>query len=64
MKLIVPVFVPILIGSIGLSMLAHNPRFEMYRSVDVLQLLASGACFGVALSGMAAMILGRRVRSR
>ena len=37
------------IGSIGLFQLMEKPRFAMYHTVDVIQLLASGACFGVAL---------------
>jgi hypothetical protein len=45
----------VLIGAIGLMNVTRNPRFEMFHSVDVLQLIASGMCFGVAL----AALLGR-----
>jgi hypothetical protein len=34
----------------------HQPRFESFRNVDVLQLLASGMCFGVALSALFALV--------
>lgn len=64
MKLSASVIVPILIGSIGLLTLSHNPRFEAYRSVDVLQLLGSGACFGIALFSIITIIRGGRARMR
>ena len=43
------VFIPFLVGLIGFMGLTHNPRFDAFHTVDVLQLLASGMCFGVAL---------------
>lgn len=56
-KLIVPVvFVPILIGSIGFFNLTRNPRFEAFHTVDVVQLLGSGVCFGVALVALFAIL--------
>ena len=52
-RLFVPaVFVPVLVGTIGMVFLSRNPRFEMFHTVDVLQLLASGMCYGVALMGL------------
>ena len=54
------VFVPLLIGVIGLSTLMQRPGFELFHAVDVVQLLGSGMCFGVAFSGLVAMIRGRR----
>ncbi len=44
------IFVPFFIGVIGLLPLMRSPRFETYHTVDILQLLASGMCFGVALT--------------
>jgi hypothetical protein len=41
-----------MIGLIGLMPLTRNARFESFHTVDVLQLLASGMCFGVALAGL------------
>jgi hypothetical protein len=38
------------VGSFGLFHLMGSPRFTTYHTVDVVQLLASGACFGVALT--------------
>ncbi len=40
----------LIIGLVGLTQLMRGPRFEAMHTVDVLQLLASGACFGVAAS--------------
>ncbi len=37
------------IGLLGLFELIAKPRFQMYHPVDVVQLIASGMCFGVAL---------------
>ena len=44
----------VLIGAIGIVELIERPRFGTYHAVDVVQLVASGMCFGVAL----AMLLG------
>ena len=52
------IFVPALVGLIGLVSLINRPRFQMYHAVDVLQLLASGLCFGIALAGL--LRVGRR----
>jgi hypothetical protein len=56
---IVAIFVPILVGSIGLIHLMSQPRFESIRTVDVVQLLGSGLCFGIALTALFAMIRNR-----
>jgi len=40
------------VGIIGLFNVLRLPRFETYHTVDVLQLVASGMCFGVALATM------------
>jgi hypothetical protein len=55
------VLVPVLVGSIGLIHLTYQPRFDTFRAVDVIQLLASGMCFGVALSAVFALLRGSRV---
>ena len=46
----------IMIGLIGFSALARRPRFQEIHNLDIMQLLASGACFGVGLT----LLLGRR----
>jgi hypothetical protein len=56
-RLIGPVvFVPILIGGIGFFNLTRNPKFQAFHTVDVVQLLGSGACFGVALVALFAIL--------
>ena len=49
-------FAVLLVGLIGLVHLMEQPRFQSYRNVDILQLIASGMCFGVALSGLLVLI--------
>ncbi len=50
----------VVLGSIGLVHLMQQPRFAEFHNVDVLQLLASGACFGVAVCSV---VLFLRMRS-
>jgi hypothetical protein len=52
------IFVPAFVGLIGLLSLINRPRFQTYHTVDVLQLLASGMCFGIALAGMLRIFRG------
>jgi hypothetical protein len=40
------------VGIIGLFHLTQQPRFAEFRTVDVIQLLASGACFGVGIMAL------------
>ncbi len=47
----------VVVGVIGLVSLMGRPRFQTYHTVDVLQLIVSGMCFGVALAGF----FGRRM---
>jgi hypothetical protein len=58
--LVSAVVLPLFIGLVGLTNLVHQARFESYRNVDVLQILASGMCFGVALSALFALLRGPR----
>lgn len=52
------IFVPVFVGLIGLFSLINRPRFQTYQTVDVVQLLASGMCFGIALAGMLRIFRG------
>lgn len=54
------VAVPLVIGLIGLMNVMRRPRFESFHNADVLQLLASGMCFGVALAALLALLRGPR----
>jgi hypothetical protein len=39
----------------------ENPRFQDIRSLDVVRLIAIGACWGVAVAGLA-MLIGSKFR--
>jgi hypothetical protein len=52
--------IPLLLGLIGLFNVTRSPRFESYLTVDVVQLLASGACFGAAITGLIVMLVRPR----
>jgi hypothetical protein len=51
---------PFLIGMIGFFTLTRRPRFELFHTVDVLQLLATGMCFGIALAALLMILRGKR----
>ena len=53
-------FVPFLIGAVGLYQFVQRPGFAGFRNVDIVLLLASGMCFGVALAGLFAFLRGPR----
>ena len=55
------VFMPVIIGLAGYFNLMGKPRFVEFHTVDVVQLLATGACFGIAFAVMIAII--RRPRT-
>ncbi len=55
------IVVLIVVGLIGVFSLMGRPRFQTYHTVDVLQLIASGMCFGVALTRIL-IAFGRRPR--
>ena len=46
----------IVIGSTGLLNLSGKDRFKAYRTVDIVQLLGTGMCYGVALAGIFGLI--------
>ena len=54
------IFVLIIIGSIGFLHLQQNDRYKAFHSVDIVQLLATGMCYGVALAGIFEMVRKRR----
>ncbi len=41
-------------GVIGIADLVERPRYQTYHTVDIVQLVASGMCFGVALARLLA----------
>jgi hypothetical protein len=50
----------LILGLVGFINVSRNPRFASIHTVDVLQLLVSGMCFGLAL---AALIASRRTNA-
>jgi predicted membrane protein len=46
----------IVVGSVGFVNLSGKDRFKAYWTVDVVQLLATGMCYGVALAGIFSLI--------
>lgn len=59
-RMISSIFVPIFVGLIGMFNVTRYPRFADIRSVDVVQLVASGMCFGVALVSIIALFRNSR----
>lgn len=57
------VFIVVLfLGLLGVYRVTTSARFESYRTVDVIQLVASGACFGAALVGFVAVLTRKRTQ--
>ena len=56
-----PIFSVVVMGLINLNNVAGKPRFQTFQTIDVVQLIATGMYFGVAL-GLLVMFL-REVRS-
>ena len=49
---------PAVIGLLSLLTVIGRPRFQMYRTVDVLELVASGLCFGIAFIALVQLFRG------
>ena len=47
-------------GLNGFYRVTQSPQFESYRTLDVIQLVVSGACFGVLLTGLFVRLLRPR----
>lgn len=54
---VVMFIIPLIFGLIGLSRVMGSPQFESYRTLHVVQLVLSGACFGAALVGVMVRLL-------
>ncbi len=58
-------FVPLFVAFMGLAAFlnaAGSPGFAAVRTVDIVRLMASGMCFGAALSALAIFFAGPRSR--
>lgn len=47
------------VGSIGFVNLAQRPRFQAFHTADVIQLLATGMCYGMALAAIFSLVRKR-----
>ena len=56
----VPVFSVLVIGLINLRNVAGKPRFQTFQTIDVVQLITTGMCFGVALGLLVMFFRGTR----
>jgi predicted metal-binding protein len=52
--------IPLLVGFAGFYRVTQSPNFEMYRAVDIVQLLGCGVCFGAVMVGVIFMLRGAR----
>jgi len=57
---VVVLIIPLFIGLLGFYRVTQSPQFESYRTLDVIQLLVSGAGFGVALTFLMITLLRPR----
>lgn len=48
------------LGLMGLYNVTRKPRFDTIYTVDVVQLIVTGMCFGVALGMLGMFFRGRR----
>jgi hypothetical protein len=52
--------IPLFVGLAGFYRVTHSPHFELYRAVDIVQLMGSGACLGATVVGVIFMRRGSR----
>jgi drug/metabolite transporter (DMT)-like permease len=57
---IVVFIILLMVALVGFYGVTQRPSFELYRTVDIVQLLGSGACFGAAMVGVIVSVLRRR----
>ena len=50
--------IPLFFGMAELFRVMQSPTFNLYRAVDVVQLLGSGVCFGATMTGVIFMLRG------
>jgi hypothetical protein len=51
-----PFWMPLLFGLLGLAGVFGNPRLTGIRAVDIVRLIATGMCLGVALATLVAFL--------
>ena len=55
-----PFWVPLLFGLMSLTNVLMRPSMQAVRTVDTVQLVATGMCFGAALVGFGWFLRNRR----
>jgi hypothetical protein len=55
------VLLPLFMGFAAFMNIQGDPRFQAIRNLDVVRLIAIGACLGVAAAGLA-MLIGSKFR--
>ena len=55
-----PFWVPLLFGILALANILGNPRIATLHGSDVVQLIAVGVCFGVALATLVTLVRASR----
>jgi hypothetical protein len=62
-KVVPGIFIPAFIALMGFGALVNaisGPRFQNFRTVDVVQLIAAGMCFGAAIAAAVMVVRGDR----
>jgi hypothetical protein len=59
--IVVLILLPLFTGFAAFMNIVGDPRFQDIRSLDVVRLIAIGACWGVAVGGLA-LLIGSKFR--
>lgn len=59
-RLIPMVVIPVVLGLVNFYTVAQKPRFETFQTIDVVQLIVTGMCFGAALGLLVISFRGTR----
>ena len=57
---LVPVWLPLLLGCMSFANVVSRPRLAALHGSDIVQLIATGMCFGVALATLIGFIREQR----
>ena len=55
-----PIWIPLLFGLMGVARIFGNPRLAAIRPVDLVRLIGTGMCLGVALITLVTFLRGAR----
>ena len=63
-RIFVRIFLPMFMGFAAFMNIVGEPRFQSIRNVDVVRLIAIGACWGVSLVGLVVLIQSKFRKAR